>query len=241
MTETARDSQLERVFVKLRSVIEGGHRPFGSNGHEFYLNPPLSETEVSAFEREHQVELPSDYRTFITRIANGEAGPAYGMFPLAEALEAREYGRPDPLPPNFLKTPFPHTDFFNPWETPETQSVIEKWDELSTEERDRHFEYETAGTLVLCHEGCGYLHLLVVTGPTRGQMWIDGRVSDAGLFPLRIGFLDWYEKWLDSTLAGRSGNWWNDLDLKWPKRQMRLTEECESDNPESPWEVSECE
>jgi hypothetical protein len=92
MTETARDSQLEGVFAKLHGVIEGGYRPFGSDGHEFYLNPPLSETEVSVFEREHQVELPSDYRTFITRIANGVAGPAYGMFPLAEALEAPEFG-----------------------------------------------------------------------------------------------------------------------------------------------------
>ena len=65
-----------------------------------------------------------------------------------------------------------------------------------------------AGTLVLCHEGCGYLHLLVVTGPTRGQMWLDAQCSDGGIVPLGVDFLDWYERWLDDTLAGGHGTWW---------------------------------
>jgi hypothetical protein len=67
----------------------------------------------------------------------------------------------------------------------------------------------TAGTLVLCHEGCGILHLLVVTGPTRGQMWVDDRCNEQGLFPLEVGFFDWYERWLDSTQAGGNGVWWH--------------------------------
>ena len=69
-------------------------------------------------------------------------------------------------------------------------------------ERERRDLYQTAGTLVLCHEGCGYLHLLVVTGPARGQMWLDGRCSDQGFVPLGVGFLDWYERWLDEAMAG---------------------------------------
>jgi hypothetical protein len=47
-----------------------------------------------------------------------------------------------------------------------------------------------------------------VTGPARGQMWMDGRCSDQGFFPLGVRFLDWYERWLDSTLAGGGGVWW---------------------------------
>jgi hypothetical protein len=26
--------------------------------------------------------------------------------------------------------------------------------------------------------------------------------------PLYVGFLDWYEKWLDNALAGGNGIWW---------------------------------
>ena len=32
--------------------------------------------------------------------------------------------------------------------------------------------------------------------------------SDQGFFPLGVGFSDWYERWLDSTLAGGDGVWW---------------------------------
>jgi hypothetical protein len=40
-------------------------------------------------------------------------------------------------------------------------------------------------------------------------MWVDDRVNDQGLFPLEVGFFDWYERWLDSTLAGGDGVWWH--------------------------------
>jgi hypothetical protein len=26
---------------------------------------------------------------------------------------------------------------------------------------------------------------------------------------LEVGFFDWYERWLDSTLAGCNGIWWH--------------------------------
>ena len=61
---------------------------------------------------------------------------------------------------------------------------------------------------MLSHEGCGYLHLLVVPGEARGQVWLDGYVSDAGVMPIAASFSDWYEQWLDSILAGGDGCWW---------------------------------
>jgi len=67
---------------------------------------------------------------------------------------------------------------------------------------------DTAGTLTLCHEGCCYEHFLVVTGPGRGQMWLNGRAGDFGFSPMGVDFLGWYERWLDSTLAGGDGIWW---------------------------------
>jgi hypothetical protein len=36
-------------------------------------------------------------------------------------------------------------------------------------------------------------------------MWLDATVSDAGYLP---DFLQWYERWLESALAGGKGTWW---------------------------------
>jgi len=58
------------------------------------------------------------------------------------------------------------------------------------------------GALPICHEGCAYFVLLVVTGPDRGRMWIDGRASDGGIAPISdqtgraVTFAQWYGDWL---------------------------------------------
>src|SRR5262249_42930727 len=122
-----------------------------------------------------------------------------------------------PVPDDFLRTPFPYVQEYNPYKDQDVEPFWQSADsgEISEDESERAYLYQTTGTLVLCHEGCGYLHLLVVTGPARGRMWFDGRCSDQGLSPLGVGFLDWYERWLDSTLAGGDGLWW----LKRPIQQ----------------------
>jgi hypothetical protein len=49
-------------------------------GHGFRLKPVVSESEVAAFERLHNVRLPPDYRHFITALGSGGAGPSLGGF-----------------------------------------------------------------------------------------------------------------------------------------------------------------
>jgi hypothetical protein len=187
---------LERVDAmgrKLRGAAENGLRPFGVEDHGFRIAPPVAEEQVLAFERSHQVELPAGYRAFITRVGSGGAGPAYGMFPFERAIGPGGAG-------DFFALPFPHAAAFNPVDLferpPARDEPVPRW------------RYDTQGTLVLCDEGCGYLHFLVITGAARGQMWLDGRVSDVGFVPLGVDFLDWYERWLDHMLAGGSGVWW---------------------------------
>jgi len=51
----------------------------------FLLNPVLPEQEVLAFAQRYQIELPADYRYFLTTVGNGGAGPFYGIFPLGQA------------------------------------------------------------------------------------------------------------------------------------------------------------
>ncbi len=201
------DEQVERISIKLQQAIlyfgDKGHGPFGAEVHQFRVKPPLALSEIEAFEARFEVTLPLGYRMFLLRIGNGGAGPAYGLFSLDRALS---YQRPE-LPLDILKTSFPHIDSFDDsfWDEVDRQVEI---GEISESEADRMMDYETAGTIVLCHEGCGHLHRLVISGPSRGEMWMDSTCSDQGYFSLQVNFLDWYERWLDQVLNGKSGTWW---------------------------------
>jgi hypothetical protein len=201
------DAALDRIAEKVRRARELDLRPFGAetNGIKPF-HPPLSEDEVAAVEARLGITFPPEYRGFITRVGNGGAGPAYGLFRLSTALA--ECGADKH--PQLLAIPFPHLETYNPDTDPE---VIAFWDradrgEVSEAEQRLQSPREGAGTLPLCDEGCGYLHLLVVSGPTRGAIWIDNRGADAGFSPLNVTFLDWYERWIDDVLAGGRGAWW---------------------------------
>ncbi len=209
--------QVERVSIKLRKAVRtfdnGDRRAFGSESHQFRLRPPLSISEIEAFESRYEIKLPLDYRIFLCMIGNGGAGPAYGMLSLQSAVSYQRFEAPEDI----LKTPFPHEKSFNPLkdEDPfgdELERRLES-SEITESEFDRMIEYETAGTLVLCDEGCGHLHRLVVTGPSHGEMWMDSTCSDQGYFSLQVGFLSWYERWLDQVVVGGAGTWW--FESKW--------------------------
>ena len=206
MSDPALDARIERIAAKLDRARRGGFHPFGVESHGFRTHPPLPEADVAAFEAAHGVTLPAGYRAFLTRVADGGAGPAYGMYSLRRSL-AEERG---PFDDDFLRTPFPHVARYDPDKDPESEAAWEAAErgEITEEEARRRDRCHRAGALVLCHEGCGYLHFLVVTGPARGRMWLDARCSDGGYVPLDADFLDWYERWLDDTLSGGRGTWW---------------------------------
>jgi hypothetical protein len=173
--------RLRELLQRKRSKINA----FGAEGHGWVFHPPLTETHVSAAEQRLRIELPQAYREFITRISSGGAGPAYGLLPFDSAI----------VEGGSLDIPFPWTEAHNPYDGGPDPS-------------DEVWDAQAYGTLAICHEGCGHLHRLVVSGEARGLMWIDSRVSDGGFIPLGIDFQTWYERWLDGVLAGRNGAWW---------------------------------
>ncbi|TYB44442.1 hypothetical protein FXF51_60245 [Nonomuraea sp. PA05] len=120
-----------------------------------------------------------------------------------------------------LDQPFPHVEAFDPADglpaPPDevdfsSAEAFEAAEIAYQEQRDtlvfdgRH----SIGLLYLCHLGCAYREALVVSGPSRGEMWADDLADDGGFRPLvdegggRVGFARWYRRWLEAA-EGASG------------------------------------
>ena len=203
------DERVERVATELRSAALRDVRPFGVEAHRFRLLPQVMESEIRKFETRYGISLPAEYRAFLVRVGRGGAGPAYGLI---DFNEAARYERED-LPDDIVGATFSLTEAYNPYDDPALAAYWQREGRGKASREDHHDRSaakakEISGTLVLCHEGCGHLHLLVVNGPASGQMWFDSTVSDGGYGPLGATFLDWYERWLDDALAGGDGIWW---------------------------------
>jgi hypothetical protein len=164
-----------------------------TGGHGYRFLPRLREETVAEFEREHDLELPEDYRYFVTHVGNGGAGPGYGLFPLPigkrpssmPQFGSRSLTTGEPYVPGVgdLRQPFPWT---------QAVALDEDWDSEQWEEQP--------GVLILSHQGCACFWFLVVRGPAYGTVWDDSSGADEKLEPTGKTFVDWYWEWLDSEL-----------------------------------------
>jgi HEAT repeat protein len=182
--------RVQRILDKLRQVRARGLSCFGSDSHQFRLNAPATEAELRAFEAEHDIRLPADYRAFLLYAGNGGpghggAGPYYGLYPL-DHWDDFTSGVVDDGPADLLSRPCPlHPD-------------------LTADDWTRGFAAESPyqGTMSLGTMGCGGMMQLVVTGPFAGRVVY---VEAEGKPPYMVhepDFLAWYERWLDELLAG---------------------------------------
>lgn len=186
-------ARLDRVATKLAAAARRQGKPvmFGASAHQFKLGPPLTHTEVTEFELEHGVSLPEEYRAFITTIGHGGpgrwggAGPYYGLHPLQDWATSL-WGMPDG---NTLAKPFPA----------EPGRVYSDWPSTVAPGDD---DEPYTGTLALSDQGCGYLSILVVSGPARGRVTDNSDTPTGPTFTDDADFLGWYERWLDAVLAG---------------------------------------
>ncbi|WP_433401245.1 SMI1/KNR4 family protein [Streptomyces sp. CA-146814] len=74
-------SGVRQRVVALRAQPSSG-KVFGSLGHRWVLEDPLTDDGLAELEAQVGVRLPDDYRSFLTRVGAGGAGPAYGLFPV---------------------------------------------------------------------------------------------------------------------------------------------------------------
>lgn len=153
-------------------------RWFGAETHRFQLKPPLPETAILAFERQHAITLPQEHRRFLAEVGAEGAGPFYGLLP----LERWHDHLTDDPPAGHLGRPL-----LLDAESPPVDD--EAW-------------IGPPGTLALAHQGCAYFSALVVSGPARGRV-IHVGLDGPPVHEDAPDFLAWYERWLDRVITGQ--------------------------------------
>ncbi|MGB3237730.1 MAG: hypothetical protein WBB29_05505 [Geitlerinemataceae cyanobacterium] len=171
MQETV--SIIPDLIAQLRDA-DPTFKVFGSKKHQYRLESPQTERNLATFESVNGCMLPTDYREYLLTVADGGAGPYYGIESLKTACDDRT-----------LSKPFPFTTETNTF---------------ANAELNKHSDcYEDSGTLELCHHGCCLYAHLVVCGPTYGTMW--DVVEDYHFYPLDISFASWYCRWANQKIA----------------------------------------
>lgn len=153
------------------------------------LSDPLDPDFVEAFERVHAITLPGEYRSFLLQVGDGGDGPGLSMRPLGAPHDDSAPWEPGQIaagpdePDRFLADPFAFVDAVDLDPAGAT---------LQT----------TAGALHLFDHGCALWDLLIVTGPSAGEIWLDRLADEEGLRPAldehgeRTGFAGYYCRWL---------------------------------------------
>ncbi|MEW2120521.1 SMI1/KNR4 family protein [Streptomyces sp. NPDC005474] len=183
------DGKGVRARVRELGLRDPGRERFGAATHRYELAPALPEAEIREFETSHGIDLPTAYRSFLTEVGAGPAGPGHGLMPLAVPRpETGEEGlceegavddewEADRLPGR-LARPFPLA-------APLPGRIDVPAGAL------------TPGTLMLAEEGCGIFVRLVLNGPRVGEVWqIDP--DWGGFVPVSASFHAWYTEWLRS-------------------------------------------
>ena len=203
------DEQIKIISQKLKELKRKDpvFQVFGAATHRYMNKGRLYEEEVRSFERSYNIHLPAEYREFLLQIGNGGAGPYYGLESLEDGLfKDLDYRRKAGLINPALEFPFSEAWNLEYWNIEDPQKAA------ATEEE--YYDSKWAnGLLRISNFGCGVSMNIVVNGKEYGNIWVDDRCSDGGIFPDgyfgnegRITFLTWYELWLDKSLKEVAGN-----------------------------------
>lgn len=189
------DKRIQTIMKKMEGLKEKNPE-FTCGEFPPKWSEPLPEQVVEKYERDNGITLPEDYRRFITTVAESGTQPFYGLYSLVGELPSYERRAA-------VSEKFPYT-------VRKPLNIAE----LSEEEYDAIYETEEinvdAGYVLLCHEGCGMLSILIVNTDdkdTYGTVWYYDLANDAGIYPLihpvtnrTMSFLDWLEYYVDMTL-----------------------------------------
>jgi hypothetical protein len=217
----AMKQRLDRLRAALAalSAFDPGHEVFGADTHRYDLAPPLPEETIAAFERDHRIALPIEYRAFLAHVGASGAGPYYGLSKLCPRHEAFEPPPPWPDEPADAGADDDHdADAAPPEARPRAPDPARPfrlqglYPPRSDASRPQHHEPLPAGAdpldgaLHLAEHGCSYLSFLVLDGVHAGEVWDDYRAGDGSIGPTGLGFLAWYERWLAEAAVDAAYN-----------------------------------
>ncbi len=177
---------------------------FGAKGHEYHLNPPVSEQEIAEYEAMIDTRLPDCFRAFLLHIndpkattENSIAGPYYGLYDWASLTNSEN----SDASIRCLKNPC----LIMPKMTDEQwNALIAPLDDndLDDEAYDQLTDEILGGLLPIGSQGCTYYHALVLNGEYAGRVVNMDMDLLKPKFCYEANFLDWYERWLDEIISG---------------------------------------
>ena len=195
---------IKSLVVTLRKDIFGNDNgidaysqcSMGFKAHRFQFNKVLKESDVLAFEKKFEIELPVEYRSFLLNLGNGGAGPYYGLLPLEKWDLFLGGCEDDNEAYGMLQSPC--------LLRPDLKERKEEGVTLIRDEACRKGIYtgwdSYQGTITICDQGCTYYAVLIINGPYTGRIVNIDTMGQAPRFSPYSSFLDWYEGWLNKTL-----------------------------------------
>lgn len=199
------EQSIKRIKTKLADlkVKDNQNAVFGAQFHKYQLSAMLKEADIAAFEKRFNIELPSDYKLFLLLMGNGGAGPYYGIQPLEDSLfEELNYKDKSEL----INPALPCV-FSEAWNMTVDESVYNDEKQYSAFIYEYYNKKWVRGMLRICDMGALATANLVVNGNEYGNIWIDDRGEENGIYPFqlagkqdRVSFIEWYEHWLDCSL-----------------------------------------
>ncbi len=167
-----------RRRVAVLDGLDPERKIFSADSHGYVLNPALGEDEVRAIEAAIGHRLPDQYRWFVGEVADGGAGPDYGLRPIAGATE-------------------PMSDFVPPTNAPDEEFEPRGAIELVEIGCGNYYYLVIAGPLA----GQVWLRGDAGWSPVPIGAW--GSIGEMCALPAsaRAGLVDWYAAWLDDSLG----------------------------------------
>ncbi len=156
----------------------------GSRVYDYSWDEPASPKDFDAFEKEHHVELPRDYKIFLSYISNGGPFVGKGLYPLHKSIAISSLSKESIIYPHMSAS-----------ELQTIHDTIEK--DLM---KDPSLELYI-GILIIGEANEDQSYALIITGEYKGQFLTINNNSDHVFnFSYNIEFLKLYSKWLDACL-----------------------------------------
>lgn len=210
-------SQLIRIKEKLLIIRQKDkkHKLFGAKSHLYQIGKPITLEEIAIKEQIFNISLPEDFKLFLTTIGNGgisskhtAAAPYYGLYSLINL----DFSELLPNPEIYLSQPtlFTQSPTQEEWENLKT-TLLKNIGRITTEEYNGYYDINNflyQGLLPISTQGCAYYTALILNGMHRGRViYVDIDNFNPPLLVYENNFLDWYERWLDESIAGYNIGW----------------------------------